>query len=156
MTTAESFSALKAVEAEENPFMFTKEEWHTFTEEQKNARYKQQRIWEEERQSRYMQAVYNIVPEVGLPCTIVYWSDKRAATVTRIISPTKIEVMHNEVECLDYYAGNYKVLPEINEHMGVDIFSKRRNGQWVMEWHKCKDGVKLMLHYQRHYIDPSY
>ena len=156
MTTAESFAALKAVETEKNPFMLTAEEWHTFTEEQKKARYKQQSKWDEEHEARFIEAVHNIVPEVGLPCTIIYWSDKRAATVTRIISPTKIEVMHNVVECLDYYAGSYKVLPEIDENMGVDVFTKRRNGQWVMEGHKCKDGVKLMLHYQRHYIDPHY
>ena len=48
MTTAESFAALKAVETEKNPFMLTAEEWHTFTEEQKKARYKQQSKWDEE------------------------------------------------------------------------------------------------------------
>lgn len=155
MTTKESFAALAAVKAEKNPYELTREEWHSFTQEQKNARYKQQREWEEEREARRLKAIYAIVPEVGLPCTICYWSDYRAATVTRIISPTKIEVTHNEVECLDYYAGRYNILPKLEEGH-VDVFTKRRNGRWCMEGQATKDSVKLVLHYQRHYIDPSY
>ena len=54
MTTAESFAALKAVETEKNPFMLTAEEWHTFTEEQKKARYKQQSKWDEGHEARCM------------------------------------------------------------------------------------------------------
>lgn len=100
-------------------------------------------------------AVDAIVPCVGLPCTICYYSDKRAATVTRIISEKKIEVTHNVVKCLDYYAGDYEVLPELHEG-NVDIFTKRRNGELVMEGQSVRDGVVLMLHYQRHYIDPSF
>ena len=32
MTTKESFDALAAIEAEKNPYEFTREEWRTFTE----------------------------------------------------------------------------------------------------------------------------
>lgn len=99
-------------------------------------------------------AVKSIVPCIGLPCTICYYSDKRAATVTRIISEKKIEVTHNVVKTIDYYAGDYEVLPDLMPRTG--IFTKRRNGQWVMEGQETKDGVVLMLHYQRHYIDPSF
>lgn len=102
----------------------------------------------------WMHAVDAIVPCVGLPCTICYYSDKRAATVTRIISEKKIEVTHNVVKTIDYYAGDYEVLPDLMPRTG--IFTKRRNGQWVMEGQAAKDGVVLMLHYQRHYIDPSF
>lgn len=155
MTTKESFAALEAVRAEKNPYDMTREEWLSFTEEQKNARYKQQAKWKEEQYRRELKAIYAIVPEVGLPCTVCYWSDYRAATVTRIISPTKIEVTHNKVECLDYYGGRYNILPEL-EDGHVDVFTKRRNGRWCMEGQATKDSVKLVLHYQRHYIDPSY
>lgn len=155
MTTKESFDALAAIEAEKNPYDLTREEWLSFTQEQKNARYKLQLKWKEEHDVRRLKAIYAIVPEVGLPCTICYWSDKRAATVTRIISPTKIEVTHNEVECLDYYAGVYKILPELKTGH-TDVFTKRKNGKWCMEGYPTKDSVKLMLHYQRHYIDPSF
>lgn len=156
MTTKESFDALAAVKAEKNPYEFTPEEWRTFSGDQKYARYELQAKWKDEHEKRVLAAIHAIVPEVGLPCTICYYSDKRAATVTRIISPCKIEVMHNEVECVDYYAGNYNVLPKINAGMGVDVFTKRRNGKWIMDGQKSKDGVRLMLHYQRHYIDPCF
>lgn len=154
MTTKESFDALAAIEAEKNPYEFTREEWRSFTEEQKNARYELIHQWRDEHEARWLKAVRAIVPEVGIPCTICYWSDKRAATVARIISPTKIEIDHNEVKCLDFYAGEYEILPKLQER--TEVFTKRRNGLWVMEGQKSKDGVKLMLHYQDHYIDPSY
>lgn len=99
-------------------------------------------------------AVDTIVPCVGLPCTICYYSDKRAATVTQIISEKKIEVTHNVVKTIDYYAGDYEVLPDLMPR--TDIFTKRRNGKWVMEGQAVRDGVVLMLHYQRHYIDPHF
>lgn len=105
-------------------------------------------------EAEWSKAIDNIVPCVGLPCTICYYSDKRAATVTRIISEKKIEVTHNVVKTIDYYAGDYEVLPDLMPR--TDIFTKRRNGQWVMEGQPARDGVVLMLHYQRHYIDPSF
>ena len=108
----------------------------------------------EEIEKEWRKAVDSIVPCVGLPCTICYYSDNRAATVTEIISEKKIEVTHNVVKTIDYYAGDYEVLPDLMPM--TDIFTKRRNGQWVMEGHDTKDGVQLMLHYQRHYIDPSF
>lgn len=154
MTTKESFEALEAVRAEKNPYDLTREEWRTFSEEQKNARYKQQIQWKEEHDARVLQAIHNIVPEVGLPCTVVYWSDYRAATVTRIITPRKIAVKNNVTECKDYYAGDYDILPELEG--GEAIFTKRRNGRWIMEGNETKDGIALALHYQRHYIDPSF
>lgn len=123
---------------------------HNLEDEKRNT-YGQKRDTLEKEWSK---AIDNIVPCVGLPCTICYYSDRRAATVTRIISEKKIEVTHNEVKCLDYYAGDYEVLPDLRPR--ADIFTKRRNGQWVMEGQSVRDGVVLMLHYQRHYIDPSF
>lgn len=154
MTTEESFAQLEAVKNEKNPHEFTREEWRTFSEEQKNARYELIHKWNEEHDARIGKAIRAIVPKVGLPGTIVYWSDYRAVTVTRIISDRKIAVRHNETKCKDYYAGDYEILPELEG--GEDIFTKRKNGKWVMEGHAVNDGCVLMLHYQRHYIDPSF
>ncbi len=108
----------------------------------------------EEIEVEWLKAVKSIAPCIGLPCTICYYSDKRAATVTRIISDKEIAVSHNVVKCLDYYAGDYEVLPELYER--EDIFTKRKNGEWVMKGQGVRDGVVLMLHYQRHYIDPHF
>lgn len=101
------------------------------------------------------EAFVAIVPEVGMPCTVVFYSDYRAATVVRVETPNRVVVRYNETKCLDYYAGDYEILPEF-DCLGENVFTRRRNGRWVMKGHKFRDGVKLHLHYQRHYIDPHY
>lgn len=110
--------------------------------------------WREQKDKEKNEAIKNLVPEIGLGCTICYYSDKRAATVTKIVSPYKIEVTFNQTKCIDYYAGEYEILPELEG--GAKVFTKRRNGYWVAEGQSYKDGVLLMLHYQNHYIDPSF
>lgn len=155
MTTEESFAALEAVRTEQNPYEFTQEEWRTLNDEQKEDRYALQCQWKKEHEARWLEAVHNIVPKEGLPCTIIYYSDKRAATVTRIISEREVEVTYNKVMCNDYYAGDYKILQELEDGLTY-VFTKRRNGMWVMKGQNVTHGVKLILHYQRHYIDPHY
>lgn len=110
--------------------------------------------WREQKEKERLDAIKSLVPEVGLGCTVRYYSDSCAATVTKIISPTKIEVTFNQTRCIDYYAGNYEILPELKGE--PKVFTKRRNGYWVEEGQPFKDGVLLMLHYQSHYIDPSF
>ncbi len=110
--------------------------------------------WCDQMLNARIEAIKNIVLEVGLGCTICYYSDKRAATVTKIISPCKIEVMFNQTKCLDYFASEYEILSDLEgEPM---VFTKRRNGYWAAKGQSCKDGVLLMLHYQNHYIDPTF
>ena len=110
--------------------------------------------WREQKEKERLDAIKSLVPEVGLGCTICYYSDKRAATVTKVISPSRIEVTFNRVRCIDYYAGNYEILPELEG--APKVFTKRRNGYWVAEGQTFKDGVLLMLHYHNHYIDPTF
>lgn len=110
--------------------------------------------WKVQIEKERTHAIKNLVPYVGLGCTICYYSDRRAATVTKIISPCKIEVRFNRTKCIDYYAGEYEILPELEG--GSKVFTKRRNGYWVAEGQPYKDGVLLMLHYQNHYIDPTF
>ncbi len=110
--------------------------------------------WREQNDRRRYEAIKNLVPEVGLGCTICYYSDKRAATVTKIVSPCRIEVTFNRTKCIDYYAGEYEILSELEGT--PKVFTKRRNGYWVAEGQSYKGGVLLMLHYQNHYIDPSF
>lgn len=110
--------------------------------------------WSKQKEQDILHAIKNLVPRVGLGCTICYYSDKRAATVTKIISPCKIEVTFNKTKCIDYFAGDYEILPELEGESKV--FTKRRNGYWVAEGQPFKGGVLLMLHYQTHYIDPCF
>lgn len=136
LTSKESFAVLREIESSECPNGVELTDW-----------------WEQKKKAR-LQAIKNLVPEVGLGCTICYYSDKRAATVTKIISPCKIEVTFNKTKCIDYYSGDYEILPELEG--APKVFTKRRNGYWVSEGQPFKGGVLLMLHYQSHYIDPSF
>lgn len=106
------------------------------------------------RDNELRQAIRNLIPEIGMQCTICYYSDYRASTVTQVITDHKVAVRFNETKCLDYYGGEYEILPELEG--GERIFTKRRNGLWIAEKHGSKDGVRLALHYQRHYIDPEF
>lgn len=108
-------------------------------------------------EKEWMEAIKQIVPEVGMGCTVVYYSDYRAATVVEVNGRrNRVGVKFNKTKCLDYYAGDYEILPEMEERMAVRYFTKRKNGEWVYEGHTTKDGVKLALHYQHHYIDPTF
>ena len=110
---------------------------------------------EEKLEAKWLSVVRGIIPEVGIPCTIVYFSDYRAATVVEVSEDKKkVGVRFNDHICKDWYAGNYEILPEL--YGPVQYFTHRKNGQWVMAGHQVKDGVKLALHYQRHYIDPHF
>ena len=134
MTSKESFDELHEIEAR-------LKNWETLEERDE---------MEKERE----QAIKNLVPEVGLKCTICYYSDYRAATVTEVISARKVAVRFNVTKCIDYYAGRYDILPELEG--GTKIFTKRSNGKWIQEGQYSRDGVRLMLHYQSHYIDPHF
>lgn len=110
--------------------------------------------WQKQKKMERDVAIKKLVPTVGLGCTICYYSDRRAATVTKVVSQSMVEVMFNRTKCLDYFAGEYEILSELEGE--PKVFTKRRNGMWVAEGQRSKDGVLLMLHYQNHYIDPTF
>lgn len=111
--------------------------------------------WKEEAIQIFNDTVAEVT--VGTPATENLYSDRRAKTVVEVISPRKIVVAENETECIDYYAGEYKVLDEIAEYMSKEVFTLRKGGTWVAEGQPKKFGsVTLTLGYRRHYIDPSF
>lgn len=157
MTSEESFARLKAIKEEVYPqYERDNKEWKANRDNPDKLSEISKRMteWREDRDRREAEAIKALVPRVGLPCTVYYYTDRQAATVTRVITPNKVAVQDNEVECLDYYSGDYKILPELEP--GEQIFTKRKNGMWILEGHPTKDGVRLLLHYQSHYIDPHF
>lgn len=111
--------------------------------------------------------------EIGTPCTVYYYSDHRAATVTHIgyykdkrkdaagnLIPKRIGVnLNKDVECNDFYSGDYTVHPITDpEEMKLVkyYFTKRRNHCWVSEGSDMHDGLTLGIGYWDHYIDPSF
>ena len=95
--------------------------------------------------------------KVGLGATMNLYTDHRAMTIIKIITPRKIIVQENKTRCIDYYAGSYEVLDEIAEHMRQSTFTLRRGGTWVEEGQPKKRGsVTLTVGFRRHYIDPCF
>ena len=94
-------------------------------------------------------------PEVGMPVTLNYYSDRQAATVTEVVSPKKIRVRNNRVKCIDHYAGDYQVFPNEFEG-GEQVFTKRKNGRWVLEGDGANKGLGLSLGVHDHYVDPTF
>lgn len=96
-----------------------------------------------------------IMPEVGMGATEILWSDRKANTITRVISPDKIAVKHNKTRCKDFFADEYEILDEL--YGDEDIYTRRRSGRWVMEGQADEDGcVILLIGQQCHSIDPSF
>lgn len=109
--------------------------------------------------------------EVGMPCTIYYYTDHRAATVTKVEYykdgrqdaagnpiPRRISTNLNDTKCLDYYASNYEVIPMTGKDLKIvhDVFTIRKRGRWIMEGQQLHDGCSLGIGYWSHYIDPSF
>ncbi len=157
MTSEESFARYEAIRAEEYPYHDRDNaEWKAFKNDPEvraeiGTRYT---AWREDKARRENEAILALIPRVGLPCTMYFYTDRRAATVVNVINPNKVAVRFNQVKCINYYAGDYKILTELEG--GEFVFTKRSNGKWILEGQHSKDGVRLLLHYQDHYIDPHF
>lgn len=109
-----------------------------------------------------IQAAKEIFPIVGKGATILYFSDRRAVTITGVEltkkgQPKAVEVTFNKVVCKDYFADEYEILPELDTRMGTRRFTLRRNGRWYEEGQETDYySVRLMLNYQDHSIDPHF
>lgn len=139
----------------ENDVRIAKLNGRTFDACLQNSGWSIRKYWPEVLADVWNKREYQV--EVGMGATMNLWSDRRAMTVTRVISPKKIEVTENETKCIDYYASNYEILDTLAEYMSKTIFTLRKNGTWVQEGQPKKFGsVTLTLGFRRHYIDPSF
>lgn len=81
----------------------------------------------------------NLVPYVGLKCSIKAYTDSYACVITKVITPNKVEVR------LKY------------EMMSTEVYSRRKNGGWYSFGVNLKDyPCRLILNSTHHYIDPSF
>lgn len=82
----------------------------------------------------------NLVPYVGLNCSIKAYTDSYACVITKVITPNKVEVSHLK----------YKMMP-------IEVYSRRKNGGWYTYGVNLKDyPCRLILNSTHHYIDPSF
>ena len=104
-----------------------------------------------------IEAQRNIVPYVGLKCSIKAYTDSYACVITKVISPNKVEVMHLKYDTLDYYAGEYKIYDEVDKNMPAEVYSRRKNGGWYTFGQNIKDyPCRLRLNSTYHFIDPDF
>ena len=81
----------------------------------------------------------NLIPYVGLKCSIRAYTDSYACVITKVITPNKVEVR------LKY------------EMMSTEVYSRRKNGGWYTYGANLKDyPCRLILNSTHHYIDPSF
>lgn len=79
------------------------------------------------------------IPEVGMPCTVFWYSDCSGAHVEKIISPKCIQV-----KCDGLYSC-------------TKIFTFRKNGHWVEKGTTSRDwGTLLHLGYRHDYFDREF
>ena len=82
----------------------------------------------------------NLVPYVGLKCSIKAYTDSYACVITKVITPNKVEVSHLK----------YKGMP-------TEVYSRRKNSGWYSFGVNLKDyPCRLILNSTHHYIDMSF
>ena len=104
-----------------------------------------------------IEAQRNIVPYVGLKCSIKAYTDSYVCVITKVISPNKVEVMHLEYDTVDYYGGEYKIYDKVDKNMPAEIYSRRKNGEWYTFGQDIKHyPCRLRLNSTHHFIDPNF
>lgn len=104
-----------------------------------------------------IEAARNLIPYVGLKCSIRAYTDSYACIITKVITPNKVEVMHLKYDTLDYYAGKYKIYDEVEEIMGTEVYSRRKDGCWYTFGERVEDHpCRLRLNSTHHFIDPNF
>ena len=98
----------------------------------------------------------NLVPYVGLKCSIKAYTDSYACVITKVITPNKVEVTHLKYDTTDFYGCRYKIHDAVNKGQ-TEVYSRRRNGGWYTYGVNLKDyPCRLILNSTHHYIDPSF
>lgn len=105
--------------------------------EEYNKLWKERHALEEQRDMMERQTI----PEVGMPCTVIFYSDRSSAVVIAVRGKTKKEV---DVKMCGIYSG-------------VKTFTYRRNGHWVQKGTTSRDwGTLLGIGYQSDHFDMEY
>ena len=81
----------------------------------------------------------NLVPYVGLNCSIKAYTDYYVCVITKVITPNKVEVS------LKYGT------------MSTEVYSRRKNGGWYTYGVNLEDyPCRLIFNSTHHYIDPCF
>jgi hypothetical protein len=100
----------------------------------------------------------NTVPCVGMGATILGYSDRHAATVVHVENSKLIGVRQDTATRVDNngMSENQEYVYEENLHASIQWFSLRKNGKWIREGEKLKNGTVLLLGERDEYYDFSF
>lgn len=94
---------------------------------------------ESEIEERKRELRKHLIPEVGMPCTIIYYSDRCSGYVAEVTSPREIVVQEDGI------------------YSGRKSYTFRKNGCWVSKGDTTKDwGTMCNLGYKHNYYDESF
>lgn len=98
-------------------------------------------------------------PEVGMGATVLMWTDRHAATIVEVVSPTKIRVREDKAIRTDSNgmseSQSYRYEPG-PETCVPRTFTLRKNGAWVRLGEPMKGGLRLAVGHRSTYHDYSF
>lgn len=101
----------------------------------------------------------NVKPEVGMPATLLYWSDRKPATVIRVSrSGREVAIQRDRATRIDDNGMSEGQVYEFQRDPGglIEVFTLRKNGRWVEKGMRMGQGLRLGLGYREEYYDYSF
>lgn len=97
-------------------------------------------------------------PVIGMGATILFYSDRQAATVIEVVSPSKITVREDSAVRTDSngMSESQEYRYAENPSGRVLVFTKRKNGAWYMEGDRMRNGTIIRLGVRDAYHDYSF
>jgi hypothetical protein len=98
-----------------------------------------------------------IIPQVNTPCTEIYYSDRRPATVVNVYSQSRIGVRDNRVIIKSETEEIITEELEGDEHIYTRRKYKDGSIGWILEGTTSRDwGIMLALGFRHYYYDRSF
>lgn len=97
-------------------------------------------------------------PVVGMGCTLLYYTDRKAATIVEVVNERKIAIQEDIATRIDSNGMSesqaYTYSP--NPEAAKEIYTLRKNGRWVRVGDSAKNGQAIGIGYRKSYHDYSF
>lgn len=100
-----------------------------------------------------------IKPEVGMPVTILYWSDRKPGTIINVSkSGKRVDVQFDDYMIIkgSEHDGSAEYEFMQNSENEIVSFSLRKNGSWTKKNNATRSGLRLCLGRRERYYDPNF
>lgn len=97
-------------------------------------------------------------PEIGMGATMLYYSDRHACTIVRIVNERRIGVQCDTATRIDNNGMSERQTYsyEPNKTARIEYFTLRKNGAWVRQGEDMSDGLRLRIGERNEYHDFSF